>query len=157
MANLNVLTKVSKDATLYTILAPASLVAGNAVELLTRNASSTFNVQEPTDITALDVAIAIPVTLPYGVETEENDFVIATGADVRVVIPYKGMMVDFPVANVTATVAVAENAYVIIDAGAYKMECVASLGGTESVAFQIARTYTLAGVAMFSMRCIKSL
>lgn len=153
MANLNILDKVSMGAHYETISAPADLVAGNIVELLTRNSDGTYEVQAPTAITTKRVAIAVPVTLPYSAETEQNDYTIATGENTRVLIPEVGQKLSFPVANFTGTPAVGE--YVIIDAAAYKAESVSSLGGTESVIFEIDRLYTKAGVSMLMMTCVQ--
>ena len=155
MANLNELTKVSMGAHYFDVLAPAGLVAGNAVELLTINTDGTYDVQAPTAITTKEIGIAVPVTLPYEADTVENDYVIATGEVTRVIVPEVGQKLGFPVANFTATATVEAGNYIILDAGALKMECVSSLGGTESVIYTIDKTYTKAGVSMVQIRCIK--
>ena len=155
MANLNILTKVSSGAHYYDVIAPAGLVAGNAVEILTINTDGTYDVQAPTAITTKGVAISVPVTLPYEADVEQNDYAIATGEITRVLVPEVGQKIDFPVANFTATVAVAATKFIILDAGALKMECVNALGGTESIAFMVDKVYTKAGVSMAQIRCIQ--
>lgn len=156
MANLMVLTNIPDDAQYVTISAPASTLNGYLYVLGAKAASGVYAAATPAAITDLNVVMVAAVCLPYAAETVENDFTIATGDTVRALVPSLGMEVAIPVANVTATATVAAGAFVIIDASTGKPECVASLGGTESLAFKVTGTFTKAGVAMFNMRCIKA-
>lgn len=153
MANLMVLTNIPADAQYVTIAAPASTSNGYLYTLGAK-ASTGIYAATPSAITDMNVVMVAAVCLPYEAETLENNYTIATGEPVRALVPRVGYEVAIPVANVTATTAVAAGAFVIIDAGTGKPECVASLGGTESLAFKVTGTFTKAGVAMFNMRCI---
>lgn len=156
MANLMVFTNVPNDAQYVNIVAPASTSNGYLYVLGAKGTDGTYAAATPAAITDLNVVMVAAVCLPYGVETLESDYTIATGEVVRALVPRIGYEVAIPVANVTATTTVAADAFVIIDAATGKPECVASLGGTESLAFKVTGTFTKAGVAMFNMRCIKA-
>lgn len=154
MANLMVLTNIPDDAQYVTISAPASTSNGYLYTLGAKAASGVYAAATPAAITDLNVVMVAAVCLPYAAETVENDFTIGTGDNVRALVLRTGYEVAIPVANVTATTAVAAGAFIIIDAGTGKPECVASLGGTESLALKVTGTFTKAGVAMFNMRCL---
>lgn len=156
MANLMVLTNVPDDAQYVTIAALASTSNGYIYTLGAKASTGVYTPATPLAITDINTVIAAAVCLPYTAETLENDYVIATGENIRALVPKVGYEIAIPVANVTATTAVAAGAYVIIDAGTGKPECVASLAGTESLVFIVTGTFTKAGVAMFNMRCIKA-
>jgi hypothetical protein len=155
MANLMILTKVPADMQYVTVTAPASTVNGHFIKLGTKTAG-VYAGATPTAITNLDLVLAAAVCLPYGAEVVENDYTIATGEKIRGLVPAVGVEVAIPVANVTATTAVVAGAFVIPTVNAGIANCVASLGGTESKAFQITDLFTQAGVAMLNMRCIKA-
>lgn len=154
MANQIVLNKIAATATILDVVAIANLVNGSPVLIGTQNADKTYNCATPTAITNQDVAIVLSVPLSYGVEKTENEYVITAGDIVRAYVPYKGMTFSIPVANLLATTAVAVGAFAILDAGAYILECVASLGGTESLVFEVDEVFTKAGVSMAKLRCV---
>jgi len=156
MANLMIFTNVPDDAQFVTIAAPASAYNGYIYTLGAKGTDGVYAAATPAAITDLNTVMVAAVTLPYAAETVQNDYTIATGENVRALVHAKGIEVAIPVANVTATATVAAGAFVIIDAATGKPECVASLGGTESVAYKVTGTFTKAGVAMFNMRCIKA-
>lgn len=156
MGNLNVLTNVGLSNHFRSIVAPAGLEAGYLMKLGAQNADGTFAVSAPAAITDKLVVMAVPVTLSYDPRVEDNDFVISAGDLVRAIVPVEGQAISIPVANITATATVQNENFVIIDAGAYKPECVATLGGTESVVYRITRTFTKVGVAMVELTCEKA-
>jgi ABC-type amino acid transport system permease subunit len=155
MANLIVINKMSAEATIYDVVAPAGLTNGNLVVLGTQNATTKYYAcAAPAAITDKGMALVLAVPLSYEAEKVENDYAIATGEVVRAYQPYVGMVVSVPSANITAGVPIAVGAYVIPAAGALKMTSAAALGGTEAVAFIIDEVYTKSGVAMAKIRCI---
>ena len=135
MSNQIVLNRVAGDATIYDVVAPADLKNGHIVVLGSRNSDGTYDVAAPTAITDLGMVMVLAVPLSYDADKSQNDYVIATGEVVRAYVPYVGMQVSVPVANITATAPVAADAFVIPDAAATKPECVAALGGTEAIAY----------------------
>ncbi|TRZ53910.1 MAG: hypothetical protein D4S01_00450 [Dehalococcoidia bacterium] len=155
MANLAIATNFSSDTKYVSVVAPASTVNGHFAALTTISAG-VYTAATPAAITSAGLVMAFAVCLPYAAETTENEYTIATGEGTRYFVPELGMKYSIPVANVTATTAVAVGAYVIPTATAYIANCVASLGGTESVAWIIEALFTKAGVPMFTMRCIKA-
>jgi len=156
MANLFILDRVPATAHYYDAVAPATVTNGNFVVLGAKGTDGTYTVAAPAAITDLGMAIVCNPNIPYSAETVENDTVIATSEVIRVRIPQIGDMESYPVANFTATATVTAGHYVIPDAAALKGECVASLGGTESVVYIIDSIYTKAGVSMAQLRCIKA-
>lgn len=154
MSNQIVLQKVSGEATIFDVVAPAGVKNGNFVSLGNRNSNGTYACAAPAAITDKEIVMVLSVPLSYAADKAQNDYVIATGEVVRAYVPYKGMVVSIPVANITATVAVAKDAFVIPDAAALKAEAVAALGGTESVAFVVDEVYTEFGVSMAKLRCV---
>jgi hypothetical protein len=157
MANLINMDKVSASATYFDIVAPASYANGYLATLGTINTDGTYDCAAPTAITDLGVVMVLAVPLSYEAQYVENDYTIATGEIVRAIVPYRGLVVGIPQANITAGVALAAGKYVIPVAGAGKMTSADALGGTESVAFIIDSLYTKSGVSMASLRCIKAL
>ncbi|MDD4000478.1 MAG: hypothetical protein PHX62_06265 [Bacilli bacterium] len=156
MANLIVLNRLSATATLVDIVAPASLENGHIVKLGTQASTKEYACAANAAVSDSDLALVIAVPLSYGVETLENDYVIATGEVVRAVIPYKGLTVSIPQVNITATVALAAGTVVVPKIAVTKMECLAAAVGTESVVFEIDELYTKSGIAMAKIRCIKA-
>lgn len=156
MANLIVLNKVSAAATYVDVAAPASYANGYLATLGTQNSAGYYACAAPTAITDLGVVMVLAVPLSYEAQYVENDYAISTGEIVRAIVPYTGFVVSVPVANITASVALAVGKYVIPVAGAGKMESADALGGTESVAFIIDGLYTKSGVSMAKIRCIKA-
>jgi hypothetical protein len=157
MANLIVLNKVSKSATYFDVVAPASYANGYLATLSTINTDGSYDCAAPAAITDLGIVMILAVPMDYNAEHVENDYTIETGEIVRAIVPYRGMVVSIPTANITAGVAIAAGAYVIPVAGAGKMTSAAALGGTESVAFIVDSVYTKSGVSMTQLRCIKAL
>jgi hypothetical protein len=155
MANLIVMNKVKADATYFDVVAPASYANGYLAVLGAQSADKTYAVAAPGAITDLEIVMVLAVPLSYAAEEVENDYVIATGEVVRAIVPYRGMVVSVPAANVTAGVAFAAEKFVIPVAGAGKMTSADALGGTEAVAFVIDQVYTKSGVSMLKLRCIK--
>jgi len=156
MSNQIVLNNVSATATIYDIVAPAGVKNGNVVVLGTQNANKYYASAANAAITDLGMAIVLDVPLSYEVEKTENDYVIATGGIARAYQPYKGFKFSIPVANVTATSALAVDKVVVPKAAALPMECLASAGGTEAIEFVIDELFTKAGVAMVKLRCVKA-
>jgi hypothetical protein len=156
MANLTILNKVSGNASIFDVVAPAGLTNGNVVVLGTQATNKTYACAAPAAVTDNGMVLVATVSLPYEVEKLENDYTIATGEIVRTYVPYVGMVVSIPVANVTATAALAVGKVVVPKAGALKMECLAAPAGTEVLIFNIDEMFTKAGVAMVKLRCIKA-
>jgi len=156
MANLAIATNFPATTKYFSVTAPASTVNGHFLALTTKGTDGVYAAATPAAITSPSLVMAFAVCLPYAAETVENDYTIATGEVIRCFAPELGLEYAIPVANVTATTPVVAGAYVIPTATAHIGNCVASLGGTESVAFIITGTFTKAGVAMFNMRCIKA-
>ena len=148
--------KISKDATILTLVAPANTVNGSLLNVTTRQSNGTYSAAAPSAVTLTDLALVMAVPLSYEAEYTQNDFTIATGDLVRAYVPYKGMVVTIPQANITATVALAVGKVVVPDAGEVKMECLASAGGTETVVFEIEELPTIKGVASAKLRCVKA-
>ena len=157
MANLIVLNKVSAAATYFNILAPASYANGYLATLGTINTDGTYDCAAPSAITDLGMVMVLAVPMDYNAEHVENDYVIATGETVRAIVPYVGMVVSIPTANITAGVAIVAGKYVIPVGAAGKTTSADALGGTEAVAFIVDEVYTKSGVAMTKIRCIKAL
>lgn len=124
---------------------PASSVGGGFLTLGALGTDGTYTTAAPSGIADLGMVLLVPVCLPYGAEVEEKDYVLATGAVERATFVEKGDEYDIPVENITATVAVAADAYLIPDASAIKPECVDTLGGTEAIVLKITKTFTKAG------------
>lgn len=156
MANLIVLNKVSATTPVFDVVAPASYANGYLAVLGARGTNGTYAVTAPAAITDLEMVMVLAVPLSYEADYVENDYVIATGEVVRAYAPYVGFSVSVPAANITASVALAAEKFVIPVAGSGKMESANALGGTESVAFVIDKLYTKSGVSMAQIRCIKA-
>jgi len=156
MANLTILDKVSATASIYDVVALAGAEVGNILVLDTRQADGTYVVTANTAVTDNGMVMLLQVNLPYGAEVLENDYVIPTGSIQRSYVPYEGMVVSIPVANITATSTLAVGSVVVPKAGVVKPECLASAVGTERVIFEIDSLYTKTGVAMAKLRCVKA-
>jgi len=156
MANQITINKVSKDATIVTLVAPASTVNGSLLAVGSKNTDGTFAAAAPAAVTDTNVALVATPTDSYEAEKVDNDFVIATSALVRAYIPYVGFTITVPVANITATAAITKDYVVVPKASAVKMECLATVAGTEAVVFTVEELLTENGVASVTLRCIKA-
>ena len=157
MANLIDLIKVSSAATYFTVLAPASYANGYLATISTINTDGTYDCAAPSDITDLGMVMVLAVPLSYEAQYVENDYTIATGDEVRAIVPYRGLVVGIPQANITAGVALAAGKYVIPVDGNGKMTSSDALDDTATVAFIIDQLYTKSGVSMAQLRCIKAI
>jgi hypothetical protein len=155
-SSLIIMKKVSPTAHFVDLVAPAGLYNGNVVVIGAKQSNSTYACAANTAVTDDGMALIVDVALPYELEKEQDDYVISTGEVVRGLIVSEGTVIDIPQGNITATVALAANKVVVPDAGELKMECLASAVGTESVIFNIDSLYTKNGVAMASLRCVKT-
>ncbi|MDD4778999.1 MAG: hypothetical protein PHT02_00150 [Tissierellia bacterium] len=156
MANLFIENKVKATAHYVDVVAPAGVTNGNIVVLGTQASDKTYACAANTAVTDAGMVIICNPNLPYGAEVVENDTTIATGEIVRARVVELGDVESYPVANITATVALAQNKIVVPKAGALKMECLAAAAGTESIVYIIDELFTKAGVSMVKIRCIKA-
>jgi hypothetical protein len=155
MSNLVVLNKIGAKAHIVDVVAPASCANGYIVVLGTQNATTKYYAcAAPAAVTDKSMAMVLAVPLSYEAQLTEDEFVIATGAIVRAYQLEKGDVVSIPVANITATAALAVAKFVVPKATFMKMECLDALGGTEVLGFKIEELYTKSGVAMAKLRCI---
>lgn len=154
MANQIELKKVSKDASIVTLIAPANTVNGSILEIGARQSNGTYTGVVPSAVTLLDLAMVLAVPLPYEADKVQNDFVIATNDLVRAYIPYKGFEPSIPQANITATEALGVGKVVVVNAASEKPECLAAPAGTETVVFEIIALETVNGVDMAHLRCV---
>lgn len=155
MANLFILQKVSSQAHYVDAIAPAGVTNGNIVVLGTQATNKTYACAANAAADNAGMAIVCNPNIPYAAETVENDTSIATGEIIRCRIPAVGDVESYPVANITATVALAVGKAVVPDATELKMECLASAVGTEGVIYIIDELFTKAGVPMVKIRCTK--
>jgi hypothetical protein len=155
MSNLVILTKVGGQDPIYDVVCPASTIGGGVLVLGARNSNGTYAAAANGAITDAKMAIVAPVCLPYDDSLTEHDYVIITGAIERAYIPVKGRTYDIPVANITATVAVAVGKFVVPKATEIPMECKNAVGGTETIQFEVKEIYSKAGVSYASLLCIK--
>jgi len=156
MANLFIENKVKANAHYMDVAAPADVTNGNIVSLGTQASDKTYACAANTTVADSGMAIVCNPNLPYGAEVVENDTTIATGEVIRARIVELGDVESYPVANYTATSALVVGKFIVPKAGALKMECLASVVGTEAVVYVIEELYTKAGVAMVKIRCIKT-
>jgi len=156
MSNQIILNKIGSSDAIFDIVAPASCANGYFVALGTQATDKTYASAAPAAVTSKSIVMVLAVPLSYGVEYTEDTFVIATGDIVRAYAPVVGRVVSIPVANVTATVALAVGKVVVPVAGAMKGECLATPAGTEEVIYVIDELFTKAGVAMVKLRCTKA-
>lgn len=156
MANLFILQKVSGQAHYVDIVAPATITNGNIVVLGTQATDKTYACAANAAVTDAGMVIVCNPNIPYAAETVENDTVIATADIARARIPALGDVESYPVANITATVALAVGKVVVPKAAALKMECLAAAVGTEAIIYIIDELFTKAGVSMVKLRCIKA-
>ena len=155
MANLFILNKVKATAHYVDVVAPAEVTNGNIVVLGTQNSDKTYACAANGAVTDKGMAIICNPNLPYGAEVLENEVSISTGEVVRARIVELGDVESYPVANITATVALAVNEVVVPKATALKQECLAAFAGTEVLGYIIDELYTKAGVPMVKLRAIK--
>ena len=156
-SNLIVMERIGADTQYIDIVAPAGVYNSNLVKLGTRNANGTYQASAPTAITNDSLAMVLHEDLGYNVEyVNMGDITFTTGGILRAAILRLGDEIAFPVANVVATTAVVAGAYLIPDATTLPLECVASLGGTESFAMIVESTFTKSGVSMLRARVIKA-
>lgn len=156
MANLFILNKVSANSHYYDCVAPASVTNGNIVVIGTQASNKTYACAANAAVTDTGMAIVCNPNIPYTAETVENDTTIATGEIIRTRIPALGDVESYPVANITATVALAVGKIVVPKAAQLKMECLNAAVGTESLVYVIDELFTKAGVSMVKIRCIKA-
>ena len=154
-SNLFILNKVKATAHYVDVVAPAGIYNGYIVVLGTKNADGTYACAANGAVTDKGMAIICNPNLPYGAEVVENDTVIATGEIVRARIVELGDEESYPVANITATAALAAGKVVVPKATALPMECLAAFAGTEILGYVIESLYTKAGVPMAKLRAIK--
>ena len=133
MANQIVLNNIKATASIKNVVAPANTVNGGILVLGTQNADKTYAGAACGAVTDKSMVLVLEVPLSYEAEKIENDFVIATGATVRCYVPELGDVVSIPVANVTATVALAVGKIVTAKASTIKMECLDAFAGTEAL------------------------
>ena len=155
MSNLFILQKVSADAHYFDVVAPASTVNGNILVLGTQNTDKTYAAAANVAATDKSMVIVCNPNLPYAAETLENNTVIETGEVIRTREVKLGDVESYPVANITATAALAVGKAVVPVAGALQMECLAAAVGTESIIYLIDELFTKAGVPMAKLRCVK--
>jgi hypothetical protein len=149
-----VLNKVSSTCPIFDITAPASTINGHILLLGTQASNKVYAASAPVAVTDKEMVIVLEAPFNYAAELTENEAVIATGQTIRAYVPYKGMVVSIPVANITATAALAVDKVVVPVAGNAKMECLAAPAGTEVLIWNIDELYTKSGVAMCKIRCI---
>jgi hypothetical protein len=138
---------------LVDVVAPAGVKNGNIVVLGAQNSNKTYACAAPAAVTDAGMVFVAEVPLSYGAEKTENEFVIATGAVIRTIVPYVGFVASIPVANITATVAVAATKTVVPNAAGLPMECLNAPAGTEVLQFVVDEVFTKAGVSMAKIRC----
>lgn len=156
MSNQIILNKIGANDPIFDVVAPADCVNGSIVTLGTQNVDKTYASAAPTAVTDAGMVMVLAVPLSYQIERTEDQFEIATGDVVRAYAPVVGRVVSIPVANVTATNALAVGKVVVPKAGAIKPECLAAPAGTEEVVYEIDELFTKAGVAMVKLRCVKA-
>jgi hypothetical protein len=157
MSNLVVLNKVSANAHWVDIVAPASCANGYIVVLGLQNATTKrYAAAAVGAVTDREMHMVLGVPLSYEAQYTEDEYVIATGATVRALEVSKGDVISIPVANITATQALAQDKPVVPKAGAQKMECLNAVVGTELLVFNIDELYTKSGVALAKLRCIRA-
>ena len=156
MANLFIEQKVKATAHYVDLVAPSSVTNGNIVVLGTQASDKTYACAANVAVSDTQMAIVCNPNLPYGAEITENETTIATGEIIRGRIVELGDVESYPVANITATVALAQNKVVVPKAGVLKMECLAAAVGTESLVYIIDELFTKAGVPLVKLRCIKA-
>jgi hypothetical protein len=155
MANLMILKKVKPSAHYVSVSCPASSNNGN-VFVLGANTAGVYAVTAPNAVTDEGMVILADEGLSYEAQLTADEKVFSTGEIVRCLQMELNDVIDIAVSNVTATAALAVGKVVVPKAGVSKMECLAALAGTEVLAFIIESLYTKAGVAMVSLRCIRT-
>ncbi len=155
-SNLMELQKIKATQHVVDVVAVNGLYNGNVVVLGTRGSDGTYSVAAPTGVAVEGMVLVADIGLSYEAEKMMNDKVIATGEVVRAYVMELGNVISIPVANVTATSALAVGKVVVPKANALPMECLAALAGTEVLAFIIEALYSKAGVAMVKLRCIRT-
>lgn len=154
MSGKNIMANVSMGATYYAIDCASVLEQGYIGVLGQPDSDGVRPVTAPAAITTLGLVVHVSVPMEYDADKAQADFSLAIGEVGRAIVPYKGMELVIPDANIlNATV---KGQFVIPDAGEFKMEAAAALGGTESLAFVVDDKITDYGVAMSVLRCIKA-
>lgn len=156
MGNLVIMDKVSAKAHYNDVISISGLENGHIVALGVRNADATYTVAAPTGTTVDGMVMILDVALPYEIEKQQNDYVFTVGESLRALVPSLGDVVSIPVANITATSTLAANKVVVPDANETKPECLATLEGSEVLAFTIQKLYTKNGVSLAQLRCIRA-
>jgi hypothetical protein len=155
MANQINLDKVSATASIVTVVAPENTVNGSILTVGELQDNFTYAAAAPAGADDADMVMVLAVPLSYEAEKDQNDFEIAANDLVRAYYPYKGFTVSVPVANITATAAVAAG-NVVVPTATTKPEALAAAVGTETVVFEIEEVYTLNNVSMARLKCIKA-
>lgn len=155
-SNLMELKKIKATQHIVDVVAPASLYNGHVVVLGTRGTNGTYAAAAPAAVTDEGMVVIADIAMSYEAEKLMNDKVIATSEIVRAYVMELGNVICIPVANVTATAALAVGKVVVPKQGALQMECLAAFAGTEVLGFVIESLYTKAGVAMVQLRCTRT-
>ena len=154
--NLFILQKTGASAHYVDVVAPAGVTNGNIVVLGTQASDKTYACAANTAVTNTGMAIVCNPNIPYGAEVVENDTTIATSEIIRARIPALGDVESYPVANITANVALEVGKIVVPKKEQLKMECLNAAVGDESLVYVIDELFTKAGVSMVKIRCIKA-
>lgn len=155
MANQINLDKVSATASIITVVAPEDTINGSILTVGDLKDNFTYEAAAPSGVDDDDMVMVLAVPLSYEAENVQDDFEIDTGDLVRAYYPYKGFTVSIPVANITATDAV-EAGHFVVPTATVKPEALDAVVGTETVVFEIEEVYTLNGVSMARLKCIKA-
>jgi hypothetical protein len=150
------LQRIKATQHIFDISAPAGLYNSNVVTLGARATDGTYSVAAPVSTADVGMVVVADIGLSYEIEKKMKDKVIATGEIVRAYMMELGNKIGVPVANILATSALAVGKVVVPKAANLQLECLASLEGSEVLAFVIESLYTKNGNAMVLLRCIKT-
>lgn len=154
MSGKNILTNVHMGATYYAIDCASGLKQGYIGVLGQPDSNQVRPITAPAAITDLGLVVHVSVPLDYDADKTQADFVLEVGKVGRAIVPYVGMEIAIPDANINgATVA---GQFVIPAAAAFEMGAAVALGGTESLAFVVDKKFSDYGVEMSLLRCIKA-
>jgi len=154
MSGKNIMANVSMGATYYAIDCASVLEQGYIGVLGQPDDNGVRTVTAPAAITDLGLVMHVSVPLEVEASKDQNDFQLEIGEVGRAIVPYVGMEIAIPDANITGDTT--EGGYVIPAAAAFEMAAAATLGGTESIAFVVDDKITDYGVAMSVLRCVKA-
>ena len=154
MSGKNIMANVSMGATYYAIDCATALEQGHIGVLGQPDDNGVRTVTAPAAITDLGLVMHISVPLTVDASEAQADFQLEVGDVGRAIVPYVGMEIAIPDANITG--ATTEGQYVIPAVGEFEMAAAALLGGTESIAFVVDDKITDYGVAMSVLRCVKA-